>query len=103
MNTDFNIKVYFVFAIVFTAVLSFFLGGIFVYKLIAVDEVEIQKSSLLENIVVEDENRVYASKSGKKYYPWWCDAGSRIKEENKIWFENKEEAIDGGYSLASNC
>ena len=44
-----------------------------------------------------------ASKSGKKYHYVWCDSANSIKEENKIFFSAKEEAVAAGYEPASNC
>jgi hypothetical protein len=44
-----------------------------------------------------------ASKNGTKYYPLDCGGAKRIKEENKIWFANKEEAEKFGYSLSLTC
>jgi hypothetical protein len=44
-----------------------------------------------------------ASKSGSAYHFPWCSGAQRIKEENKIWFETKEEAEQAGYRPASNC
>ena len=44
-----------------------------------------------------------ASINGKAYYPANCEAAKRIKEENRIWFENKEEAEAEGYKPAQNC
>ncbi len=44
-----------------------------------------------------------ASKNGKKYYYPRCAGASRIKEENKIWFATKEEALGKGYTPATNC
>ena len=44
-----------------------------------------------------------ASKNSDKYHaPWWSGA-QRINEENKIWFDSKEEAERAGYTPASNC
>ncbi len=49
--------------------------------------------------------RVVASKksTSKKYHFLWCAGAKQINEENKIYFNSEEEAISGGYSLASNC
>lgn len=49
--------------------------------------------------------RVVASKSSssKKYHYTWCSGASRIKEENKLWFDNELAAQSAGYSLADNC
>lgn len=44
-----------------------------------------------------------ASINGKAYYPKDCAAGNRIKEENRIWFDTKEEAESQGYKPAQNC
>lgn len=44
-----------------------------------------------------------ASINGKAYYPVNCDAANRIKEENRIWFNSREEAEAEGYKLAQNC
>ena len=44
-----------------------------------------------------------ASINGKAYYPKDCMAANRIKEENRIWFNTKEEAEAQGYKPAQNC
>ncbi|MDP2946013.1 MAG: hypothetical protein Q8N61_00980 [bacterium] len=44
-----------------------------------------------------------ASINGKAYYPKDCTAANRIKEENRIWFNTKEEAESQGYKPAQNC
>lgn len=44
-----------------------------------------------------------ASKNGKKYHYVWCESASGIKEENKIFFATKEEALTAGYEPAANC
>ncbi|KKR23981.1 MAG: DNA-specific endonuclease I (Modular protein) [Candidatus Yanofskybacteria bacterium GW2011_GWD2_39_48] len=51
------------------------------------------------------DRRVVASKSSTsmKYHFTWCASGSKIKEENKVWFNTEAEAITAGYSLAGNC
>lgn len=43
------------------------------------------------------------SKSGRTYHLPWCSGAKRIKEENKIWFQSKEEAEKRGYAPAGNC
>ncbi len=45
----------------------------------------------------------FASKSGKYYYPKLCTNGKKIKNENKIWFENEMQAISSGYVKYPNC
>lgn len=44
-----------------------------------------------------------ASKSGSVYYAIWCSGVSRIREENKVWFQTKEAAKAQGYRPAKNC
>lgn len=44
-----------------------------------------------------------ASKSGTSYHYPWCPSAAKIKEENKIWFDTKEEAESAGYKPAGNC
>ncbi len=46
---------------------------------------------------------VFSSKSGSKYYYPWCSGASRIKEENRVWFNSIEEAKSRGLSAAANC
>jgi len=54
--------------------------------------------------VVPLETGAYvASKQGGKYHFPWCSGAQRIKEENKVWFQTKEEAQRAGYEPAANC
>lgn len=46
---------------------------------------------------------IVASRNGTKYYFRWCSGVSRIKEENKVWFETTKEAEDRGYEPSKNC
>lgn len=45
----------------------------------------------------------FASKQGTRYYPVSCPAGNTIKEENKIYFDTREEAEASGYELSGSC
>ncbi len=45
----------------------------------------------------------FASKRGKKYYPFGCSAGKSIKEENRIYFGSESEAKAKGYTLSTSC
>lgn len=47
--------------------------------------------------------RYMGSKSGAVYHLPWCPGALRIKEQNKVWFQNKEEAEQKGYKPAANC
>lgn len=49
------------------------------------------------------QGKYVASKSGTAYHYPWCSGAQRIKEENKIWFDTKEEAEKKGYKPAGNC
>ncbi len=44
-----------------------------------------------------------ASKNSNKYHAPWCSGAQRIKTDNQIWFNSKEEAELAGYTPASNC
>jgi hypothetical protein len=46
---------------------------------------------------------ITASKNGTKYYYQNCSGVSRIKVENRIYFESEDEAQKAGYALANNC
>ncbi len=50
-----------------------------------------------------EEGELVASKSGTKYHFTWCPGAQTIKEENKIFFNTKQEAEGAGYQPASNC
>jgi len=51
----------------------------------------------------KQKQSIIASKNGKKYHYAWCDSASGIKDENKIFFSTKEEALAAGYTPAANC
>ena len=79
-----------------------------VYKASAVDVVAKSKigdsQKVISSPIVRDP-RVVASKNSttKKYHFTWCPSAKKIKEENKLWFDNEETAIKAGYALAGNC
>jgi hypothetical protein len=56
-----------------------------------------------KNTTASPSGLVVASKSGTKYYYPWCTGVSRIKEENKVWFNTIEEAKAVGLTPATNC
>ena len=49
------------------------------------------------------KGKYVASKNGTAYHLPWCSGALKIKEENKIWFDTKEEAEKRGYKPAGNC
>jgi hypothetical protein len=74
----------------------------------------VQKEKLLSNISsdstqkttaqsVATDGSVFASKNGSTYYFVSCGSSSRIKEENKVWFQSDTAAQNAGYHLAKAC
>jgi len=61
--------------------------------------VEVKPPQVLSNV----DGKYVASKNSTKYHAPWCSGAKRIKEENIIWFNSKEEAEKAGYTPASNC
>lgn len=59
------------------------------------------KQIIYERLV--EKGSIVASKSGTKYYFTWCSGVSRIKEENKVYFESEEEARGRGLTLSKTC
>ncbi len=53
--------------------------------------------------VVGSSKMFVASQNGTKYYLTTCSGVKNIKEENKIFFNTKEEAEKAGFLPASNC
>lgn len=49
------------------------------------------------------EGTLVGSKNSDKYHFPWCPGAQRIKEENKVWFTNRDEAEQAGYVPAANC
>lgn len=53
--------------------------------------------------IVKPKGKYLTSKSGTSYHYPWCQGALKIKEENKVWFQTKEEAEKAGYKPAGNC
>ncbi len=51
----------------------------------------------------DSEKNFVASESGTVYYYKKCSGYKRIKEENRVWFNTKEDAEVAGYRIAKNC
>jgi hypothetical protein len=47
--------------------------------------------------------KIIASKNGKRYYYESCSGVNRIKPENRIYFDTKEQAEAKGLTIASGC
>ena len=91
--------------IIVSNITSFLLGGLLIY--ILNDPVKGVADIVLQTLMPEQpyagETRVYVSARGKRYYPWWCDAGSRISPENIVWYDTPQEAEGEGYTAAKAC
>lgn len=48
-------------------------------------------------------SKIFASKNGKTYTFSWCQGSNKIKEENKIYFKNEQEALNSGRVLSKLC
>lgn len=44
-----------------------------------------------------------ASRNGTKYHLLTCPGAKQMSEQNKIYFNTKEEAASAGYQPAANC
>jgi hypothetical protein len=104
-----NKDIFIALLIIFIATASFGLG-----RLSKIDENKkslqienfIENTALIGDFSPENNNikgNYVASKTGSKYHLPWCSGAQTIKEENKIWFETKEDAESRGYSPAKNC
>lgn len=62
-----------------------------------------EASGASEEALPQEGGGYVASKNGTRYYLPWCGGASRIKEENKVWFQTKEEAEARGLTPAKNC
>lgn len=65
-----------------------------------------QAASAAAALAVDDiavGGRLVGSKNGSVYHFPWCPGAQRIAEENKIWFDSKEDAEKAGYRPAENC
>lgn len=44
-----------------------------------------------------------AARSGSAYYFPWCSGVSRIRPDNRVWFESEATARKAGYAPAKGC
>jgi hypothetical protein len=47
--------------------------------------------------------RYVGSRNGTKFHLLTCPGANSIKEENKVYFNSKQEAYSRGYTEAANC
>ena len=63
----------------------------------------VQENQPTDNLSTISTGKIVASKNGKRYYYPNCNGLNRIKAENRIYFETKEQAESKGLTLASGC
>jgi hypothetical protein len=51
----------------------------------------------------QGKTTIFGSKSGTKYYFSWCSGASRVKLENRVYYQSEQEAKSAGRSVASGC
>lgn len=57
----------------------------------------------VNNIINQDLSQFVASRNSDIFYPIDCSSANNIKEENKVYFETRQEAIKNGFRASSNC
>ena len=68
----------------------------------SVEDEKIAESYKFEGVDMTGRN-FFASSRGSKYYPFGCSAGKTIKQENRVYFDTEEQAIEKGYTKSSSC
>lgn len=53
--------------------------------------------------IMAEQGSYVGSRKGTKYHLPWCPGARAISEENKVWFESKQDAESKGYTGAANC
>lgn len=111
--------VFYILIIIIVAIGSFVLGRISVNtvldneKVIIVNRTEGEaniarnypKESPTQAVKLDNniQGKYVASKNGKLYYRVGCGASSRIKEENKVFFNSTQDAEQAGFEGSSSC
>jgi len=99
--------------VIFVGIVSFFLGhmsvnntqkdSVYIEYPPLVDAYANDMGKVADSSVSSSEGQYVASKSGTKYYTLNCSGVSRIKEENKVYFNSTDEAENAGYEPADGC
>jgi hypothetical protein len=63
----------------------------------------IQAVQSAQNSQNSSQKAFFASSKGSKYYSVGCSAGKTIKQENRVYFDTREDAEGAGYELSSSC
>lgn len=51
----------------------------------------------------QQHQNFFASKNGSIVYSMDCSAGNRVKEENRVYFSELEQAFEQGYRESDSC
>jgi len=70
---------------------------------IVVESITTNDSNYTENMKNFQEGEVLASVNSDKFHFLHCPGAKTIKEDNKIYFKNAQEALRAGFVLAGNC
>ena len=97
-----NLIIYSICAIFTASVCGFFIGRQSVYVPKNNNQIIISDINI-DNTILNKSDIVFASKSGTRFYPRFCNGHNNISKKNKISFKNKKEAENAGYSLAKSC
>ncbi len=108
--SDFIDEVFWVVLTVFVALASFSLGAKYQReKYLDEHPIHTEKNEKVVEAWREylrtkkDSAQFFASKNGTVYYPLACPAGERIDKENRVFFENENEAKSAGYKKSKRC
>lgn len=63
----------------------------------------IKSTNKPQNNLEQSRKTFFASNRGSKYYSISCSGGKTIKQENRVYFNTREEAEIAGYELSSSC
>ena len=103
-------------AFILVFVIAFLIGRLSIgerVKEISVSRLDIIKSEVINSVgeTVRNDSgnavnnaekgQFVGSRNSDKYHPLDCSWAKRIKPENRIWFQSKEEAEKMGYSPSS--
>ena len=94
--------IFLVIIIILVAVIGFALG-----RISAIREgkfpISVESASHIQTDTQVPRGELVGSKNGTVYHYTSCPGAKRIKEENKIFFNSREEAEKAGYRPAANC
>ena len=97
-----NLIIYSICAIFIASFCGFFIGRQSVYVPESTNQITISDIKIDETILNKTDI-VFASKSGTRFYPRFCNGHNNISEKNKIKFESAKIAEKNGYTIAKSC